>query len=433
MKKLLVILFNLNPFIYMNGIEELDAEIFVFFSMSNNPDMQDINKRWMAKTRAKVFIVDSFDDLYNRAFEVGSKERISGILYFNEFLMVPASKLAERLGVPFHSKETVQKAQSKYYQREALKKAGVGIPKYFLVKSEDDLEEAIQYIGFPAVLKPISGAGSYHVYNIENKEDLYKKYNSMILSYESLLIPNENKLFLLEEKLIGVLVHDDNRYGDYVSVESLVYKGEVNHICLSDKTPLVAPFRESGSMLPSVLPDSIQKKVNEEVTAAIHAVGIENGAVHTEVKFTSQGPKIIEVNARIGGYKPLMFQICSDFDMAKEAAKIALGEAPQTDIKFHGYSASFFFHAELEELLMVEAIEGWEEARQVVGVHTLIQEKKEGDIIDTTVGTASLYGSVSTYSNTSAEAFDVRDKVKNLIKFSLRNPNMVEINKEPIS
>ena len=67
---------------------------------------------------------------------------------------------------------------------------------------------------------------------------------------------------------------------------------------------LCAPpyFKESGTNCPSVFPAEKQEELVKVSTDKIFALGYKNGVFHVEAKYTSSGARIIEVNARMGGY-----------------------------------------------------------------------------------------------------------------------------------
>ena len=56
-----------------------------------------------------------------------------------------------------------------------------------------------------------------------------------------------------------------------------------------------------GHTQPSSLSSDIKKEIIQITKGAINALGIKNGPAHVEIKVTSQGPKIVEVGARLGG------------------------------------------------------------------------------------------------------------------------------------
>ncbi len=60
-------------------------------------------------------------------------------------------------------------------------------------------------------------------------------------------------------------------------------------------------FQETGTNCPSSYPDDKQKDLIQLSIDTTLALGFENGCFHVEAKYTSRGPRIIEVNARMGG------------------------------------------------------------------------------------------------------------------------------------
>ena len=55
---------------------------------------------------------------------------------------------------------------------------------------------------------------------------------------------------------------------------------------------------EVGHNFPAVLEEDIETSIHETVINALDVIGVDFGVTHTEVKVTSDGPKVIEVNAR---------------------------------------------------------------------------------------------------------------------------------------
>ncbi|MEH7331030.1 hypothetical protein V7085_26885, partial [Priestia megaterium] len=60
---------------------------------------------------------------------------------------------------------------------------------------------------------------------------------------------------------------------------------------------------------------------------SIKALGLQNGVAHVELKFTEDGPKIIEVGARLpGDYIPELIEAALGIDQAEIYLKTTLGE-----------------------------------------------------------------------------------------------------------
>lgn len=117
---------------------------------------------------------------------------------------------------------------------------------------------------------------------------------------------------MVEELLVGV---DEREFGDYVSVEMLVDGDQLHLLGVCGKYPLLPPFREQGGFLPSHLPADRQEAAVRLAADAVRAVGITSGLVHTELKLTATGPRVIEVNGRLGGFHAELYDRASGVDL----------------------------------------------------------------------------------------------------------------------
>merc|ERR1740121_3071887 len=71
---------------------------------------------------------------------------------------------------------------------------------------------------------------------------------------------------------------------------------------VSDNGPTLEPyFNETWAVAPSLLPKEQQVALKELSVASVKCMGFTSGVFHVECKYTSKGPQLIEVNARMGG------------------------------------------------------------------------------------------------------------------------------------
>jgi hypothetical protein len=69
---------------------------------------------------------------------------------------------------------------------------------------------------------------------------------------------------------------------------------------VTDNWPTIEPyFNETGSNSPSVLPSYQQRELLELAVKSCKALGLQIGVFHVEGKYTSRGPRLIEVNCRM--------------------------------------------------------------------------------------------------------------------------------------
>ena len=120
---------------------------------------------------------------------------IDGITTFCELAVPLAARLAEALGLPTNTPLAVDTARNKHAARQCMQAAGLPTPRHTLLASAEDLGAAAEHVGFPAVIKPISGAASIGVIRVNNLEDLYTSYRrcALVLSKRLLAatIPHE--------------------------------------------------------------------------------------------------------------------------------------------------------------------------------------------------------------------------------------------------
>ena len=297
----------------------------------------------LMRATGEVMSVESDDELFDAAVALHKRSPLDGVLTFSESAVTVAARIAEVLGLRHNSPATARLLTNKHRQRAALAAAGVPVPAYTPIRTSVDVAAAAKKIGFPSVLKPVQGGGSMLTTLVESAQQLDVAASAAFATLETtaslrgkarLLRGAESPYLLLEALLPGHAWRDDPRYGDYVSVESAVYDGEVRHLSVSDKAPLSGGFRENASFAPSTLPADRLRQLYEMTTAALRALGVTHGITHTELKLTAEVPRIIEVNGRLGGGVWRMLELAAGYDVIAEAAHAALGLRPMEPVRF---------------------------------------------------------------------------------------------------
>ena len=113
-------------------------------------------------------------------------------------------------------------------------------------------------------------------------------------------------------------------------VDLIMHDGECVFSSVSQNWPTVEPsFQETGLHCP---PDHNRRQVDRLVDLCIETAkrfGLHRGVLHIEGKCTTQGPRVIEVNARMGGGR--VAEIVRDVwgvDLVEGTARAALGLGP---------------------------------------------------------------------------------------------------------
>jgi len=214
-----------------------------------------------------------------------------------------AALLAEALDLPGHSQLSIGFSKNKVFTREVCVEAGIPSPRFFRIKSIEDLDAAAAHVGFPAVLKPISGLSSMSTFLVKDEHTLRQRYQQTI---------NENSGHL---KTAAVTSDDVSEQvwargfdmtleefldGEEFDVDMLLSEGQPVYAGVTRDLP--QPYMiEAGSQMPPAFPLDKQAELIDFTATVLRALEFTDGAFHVESKYTANGPRLIEVNARIGG------------------------------------------------------------------------------------------------------------------------------------
>lgn len=337
----------------------------------------------------------------------------TGLVTFSESLIPVAATLAAELGLIYHSATTAEALTSKELQRRLLREAGVDTVRFHPIRTRQDWPAAVSHVGLPCVVKPIRGEGSRNTYRVDSA-DQGDQLIGRLLGTGQGQPPRETEL-IAEELLVG---RPSWPFGDYVSVESVLVAGTAQHLAVTGKLPLVEPFRETCSYWPSTLSAAEQAQVTELTSRALAALGVTDGVCHTELKLTPTGPRIIEVNGRLGGYVHDVLKRSCGLSMIGLAADIALGRQSLPVPVSPPEQVSYIFNnLPPDDAARLLAGSGVAEVQRLGGVTSYWMNYRPGD---------RLAGGVSTYEldlirGTAADHADMLEVIKaalELMRFS---------------
>lgn len=275
--------------------------------------------------------------------------RPDGITTFTELLR-ETSALAAALDLPYHSAETARLLTDKSAQRGRLRARGLDATRSVELRHVDELPEAVAEVGLPAVLKPSTGRGSHNTHRLDDHSSAVRTGAECLATGD---VP-----YVLEEFLEGV---ERPGFGDYVSVETVLLPEGAHHLAVTGKFPLVPPFRECGQFWPSGLDEEDEREVLALTTTVLGALGVAHGITHTEWKLTADGPRLIEVNGRLGGWIAELTERATGEDLLALAARVACGasetvEYRGTDVYFQLYNVPPLGSTELLDVTGAAAV-----------------------------------------------------------------------------
>lgn len=255
-----------------------------------------------------------------------------GVLTICDYYLDTARQVADALDLPCPFPTTVSEIRNKGLLRQALDAAGLANPAYQLVMSWNDAQQAAQMIGYPLVIKPTDLASSAYVRLVRNETELRESYTALEQFERNFRDQPRERTVLLE-----VYMH-----GPEFSVEACTFAGETKLIGITDKGVTAEPyFIEDSHMFPAALSISEQTEINSLVLNALRAVGFDHGISHTEIKLTPEGPRIVEINPRVGGnYIAELVERVSGINLLTATIDLALGQRPNLQPQATGIASA---------------------------------------------------------------------------------------------
>jgi biotin carboxylase len=239
-----------------------------------------------------------------------------GIITVCDYYIDTVAEVAHALKLPHAFSANVATARRKHLVRWALERAGLPNPAFEITTSWDATREAGDRIGYPLIVKPSALASSAFVRLARNEVELHEAFQALDGFQQNFRAQAREPIWLLEEYMIG----------EEVSVEACTYRNETTIIGITDKSVTGSPyFIEDGHMFPARLDPPLADAVCTFVWRALQAVGHDHGVTHTEVKITSDGPRLVEINPRPpGNYIVELVQRVTGIDLLAVHTHLAL-------------------------------------------------------------------------------------------------------------
>ncbi|HTZ43681.1 MAG TPA: ATP-grasp domain-containing protein [Jatrophihabitans sp.] len=239
------------------------------------------------------------------------------VLTYDERYVELTARLVATYGVPGPTAAAVRAVKDKSVLRGLLAEAGVGPVRYAVAMTEQEASDAVADIGLPVVFKPRALGGSAGVRMVSDQAEVAGAFADAVGA----------RVGQLASRYDGVLI-EEYLDGPEISIDCVTHGGVTTALVVAEKETGLEPyFEEIGHVVPPTTP--IPQEAVDLVVAAHAVAGLDDLVSHTEVRLTSRGPRIIELNARLGGdLIPYLGLLAHGVDLAGAAADIALGTAP---------------------------------------------------------------------------------------------------------
>jgi formate-dependent phosphoribosylglycinamide formyltransferase (GAR transformylase) len=244
-----------------------------------------------------------FDDPESAAQGIIEKTHgapITGVLALGDRPTETAAYVARALGLPYSSPEAVRNCRSKLAEREVLHSAGLPVPAFFSFALSEPIEQVLQRVEFPCVVKPLTLSASQGVVRANNA----KEFAEAVALNRRLL--NSPEIQVTREAGLDRLLVEHYIHGGEVAVEGLLSGGKLRVLAVFDKPdPLEGPyFEETIYVTPSRLHRRVLQSIHECAARTVAVLGLTDGPVHAEFRIAhkTHEPWVLEASPRpIGG------------------------------------------------------------------------------------------------------------------------------------
>lgn len=313
------------------------------------------------------------------------------------------ARAAEKCGLPGISMETAVKATDKGEMIKCFEACGVEHPWYYILPTADALDGVADKITYPCITKPTDNSGSRGVMLVHSEKELRDAIGYSADCGRS-----------------GAVIVEEYMQGPEVSVEIVVSEGVPHVLQVTDKLTTGAPhFVEMGHSQPSRLAADDLVKIRDLACRAALAVGIQDGPAHVEIILTKNGPKMVELGARMGGdcITTHLVPLSTGINMIEATINIACGDKPDLVPKWEKGSAIRFLDVPCGT---ITAIEGVDEARAIEGVQEISFTKSVGDTVGEIGSSTDRAGFVIAQADTPEEAVAICERAIKQLKITVR-------------
>jgi biotin carboxylase len=332
-----------------------------------------------------------------RIDQLAAAERIDGVIAPGiDWPVAIAARVAARHRLPHPiDPVTATLATSKLRQRERLAAEGVPQPRWKVV-SQPDRAPAV-----PCVVKAPDRQGQKGL-------SLVREPGELRDAVQRALAASRSGLALIEELIEG----------PEVTVNACSVGGHFQPLTVTDRVTAEPPA--FGVALAHVWrSESAGDETVAVAEAAAQALSVRDGPTYTQIRIGPDGPRVIEVAARLGGgHDAELCRAALGVDLNGLALAAALGEEvelPEPEPQVGGACVRFLVPAEGE----LQAIDGVEDARAQEGIVDVRAYREPGHVFGPFERGADRAGAVLAVGDSRAEALERADRAAALIRFQV--------------
>lgn len=226
--------------------------------------------------------------------------------------MAALGAACEALSLPGPSRKSARRASNKLAMKQALVEAGVQTARYLCIHNEEELEEGIQTLPFPVILKAVDQMGSRGIFRCNTPEEARENYPKTMEA-------TRQDYCLLEEFIVG----------EIFGVESMIEDGKILYMLPNNIEAFISTTPTPvGHSVPYKYIDTLGTQIFQQTEKAIRALGLDNCPVNCDFIRRDDKVYVIELTGRSGATGlSEMVSIYFDIPYYDCIAKLAMGES----------------------------------------------------------------------------------------------------------
>ncbi|MCX4240610.1 ATP-grasp domain-containing protein [Paraliomyxa miuraensis] len=269
------------------------------------------------------------DDVLERAHHWLRGRSVDRVESLWEPTVLLAARMRERFGVPGMSVDCVTGFRDKQLMKERIAAAGLRVPHSARCRTNTEVRDAAERIGYPLIIKPIDGAGSANTYRVDSEDELDR------------VLP---RLARVPEVSTEEFIEGEEFTYDTICIEGTpVYENVAQYL----PRPLIARTVHDISPVICTVRNLDQPAIRRGIElgrGVLEALSMGTGFTHLEWYLKANGEVVFgEVGCRVGGARLIdQMNYTSDCDLYREWARAVCWHAFEADTT-RQYNAAIVF------------------------------------------------------------------------------------------
>lgn len=259
----------------------------------------------------KVYYENTTD--YEKILEIAKAEQIDGIVTAGtDVAVITIGKVCDELGLSGLSFDAAQIAANKLLMKTKYEEHGVRTAKFREIPLDAaDVSKRVSELSFPLIFKSVDSSGSRGIVRVDSEAE----FDDAIKNVKE----NTRSDYYIVEEFIE---------GEEFGAQAFVYRGEVTFILPHGDYVFHGDTGVPiGHFAPYDLDASVIADAREQLTAAIHAMGLDNCAINADFILKDNKTYVLEIGGRSGATcLAELVSIYYGFDYYEKILRCALGE-----------------------------------------------------------------------------------------------------------